>query len=1045
MRAIVLGAGRGVELPGGGAVPKFLLEGLAGWRVLDWLVAALREGAGIDDVVLVAGDAAAAARAAAVGVRVVENPRWAQQHVVGSLFSVEAELVGPVYLSYADIVYRPAVVAALHAAPGELALAVDTSWRERSRGRSAAALRNAEKAVVRNGRVMRIGKDIPLDEAITGEFIGLARLSDRGAAMLRTTYKTLLPLYRDRPYRGARNLDAACLSDLLQEMIEQGARVDAVPIGGDWAEVDVPSDLTRFVFGTKAETLERLRPMLQEARISEGVVVRVGQWQADPRAVAQTLSQRFQGAPLAVRSSALREDAATGSLAGRYQTVLGVQADDVEAIHRAVETVVGSLGRDGGGDADQVLVQPCLTDVAMSGVLMTRDVTSGADYTVINYDEYSRRTDTVTSGAAATRTVLVYRGTARPPADRRLGALLRTARELESITGSDALDVEFAFQPDATLHVLQVRPIAAVAGWVPVDRDAHRAELEAVRAQVRARLRPLPGMVGSTSALGQMPDWNPAEMIGSYPQPLARSLYEQLITDSAWRVARASLGYRDPFGWRLMVTLADRPYVDVRCSANNLLPAALPDDVAGRVVDAGLALLRERPELHDKVEFEVFPTCLDLSFDAAAARLCEHGLPRHDVPAVRDALRELTRRIVRGGGRSVRAQLARTAQLAERCDLLGPSAVSLLGEHPARLAALLEATVRDGTIPFAVLARHAFVATALLRSLRAAGALTPEELDGFLGGIQTVGGELADDLAGLCDGRISREEFLCRYGHLRPGTYDLLSQRYDQAFEAYFPQAASTRAAPQLRPRGRRRTRPPAGIAAKARARIDVALAAQGLGFGADELIAFARAAIAGRERAKLAFTRNVSAMLELVAQWGGQFGFSRADVALLELPEVLAWAQRSTPPHAADQLARRIAATRLRREVTARVLLPPLITSEDDVDVVRLPAARPNFVSKARVTAPACTLTGQLSDLHADLQGRVVIVPGADPGFDWIFGRGIAGLVTCYGGANSHMTIRCAEFGLPAAIGCGEALYARLARAVVIDLDCAAEVVRAV
>ena len=39
-------------------------------------------------------------------------------------------------------------------------------------------------------------------------------------------------------------------------------------------------------------------------------------------------------------------------------------------------------------------------------------------------------------------------------------------------------------------------------------------------------------------------------------------------------------------------------------------------------------------------------------------------------------------------------------------------------------------------------------------------------------------------------------------------------------------------------------------------------------------------------------------------------------------------------------------------------------------------------------------------------------------------FPYNIAGLVTQYGGANSHMAIRCAELGIPAAIGIGDKQY---------------------
>jgi phosphoenolpyruvate-protein kinase (PTS system EI component) len=77
------------------------------------------------------------------------------------------------------------------------------------------------------------------------------------------------------------------------------------------------------------------------------------------------------------------------------------------------------------------------------------------------------------------------------------------------------------------------------------------------------------------------------------------------------------------------------------------------------------------------------------------------------------------------------------------------------------------------------------------------------------------------------------------------------------------------------------------------------------------------------------------------------------------------------------------------------------------------------------------------------DLAGRIVCIENADPGFDWIFTRQIAGLVSKYGGANSHMTIRCAELGVPAAIGVGEQLFDRLARAGRIELNCADKIVR--
>jgi phosphoenolpyruvate-protein kinase (PTS system EI component) len=71
------------------------------------------------------------------------------------------------------------------------------------------------------------------------------------------------------------------------------------------------------------------------------------------------------------------------------------------------------------------------------------------------------------------------------------------------------------------------------------------------------------------------------------------------------------------------------------------------------------------------------------------------------------------------------------------------------------------------------------------------------------------------------------------------------------------------------------------------------------------------------------------------------------------------------------------------------------------------------------------------------DLSGKIVLIESADPGFDWIFTRGISGMITAWGGANSHMSIRAKELGIPAAIGVGEAMYLELSRARSCRLDC--------
>ena len=109
------------------------------------------------------------------------------------------------------------------------------------------------------------------------------------------------------------------------------------------------------------------------------------------------------------------------------------------------------------------------------------------------------------------------------------------------------------------------------------------------------------------------------------------------------------------------------------------------------------------------------------------------------------------------------------------------------------------------------------------------------------------------------------------------------------------------------------------------------------------------------------------------------------------------------------------------------------MITNPDDVWAFKWPETDPNFITQKQVVAKVVT-----SDNRDLLAGSLVCIPSADPGFDWLFSYPIAGLITAWGGVNSHMAIRASELGLPAVIGSGESLYRRWSSAKTLLLDCA-------
>lgn len=833
--------------------------------------------------------------------------------------------------------------------------------------------------------------------------------------------------------QAARTDPHAGLDQWITALAAEGVPIARVDLSGLAAPITDQLALARTVFGSKARTLERIQPLVKRAVILDQVRFSIGDWTQDPTRILEAVTSVFGNRQVVVRSSAHAEDGLEQSLAGRFCSVLDVPGQDGSRLREAIDRVMGSYAEDGRTVhvGDEVFVQPQVSDLAASGVVLTRDPETGAPYDVLNLDRRTGRSDAVTSGSqAALDTVYLSRWAtlANLPPDVR--TCVAIARELEQLTHLTALDIELGIDRVSRAYVFQVRPIPYRLRKFELADEDLREELEHLREFLTGHMRPHPHLHGGTTLFSTMSDWNPAEMIGTTPRPLALSLYQRLIGDRAWAQARAQIGYRDVTPEPLVISLGGRPYVDVRASLNSFLPDGLEPEIGERWVDHGLGLLRKDPRLHDKVEFDVALTCWTFDVDGDRARLAAAGLTGADVERFQQRLLALTDRIVRQAVCPIDEQLALLDRLSPRQERTLANPASDPAHQARQLRYLLEDCERFGLVPFSILARYAFIAMALLRSLRAVGIFTAEQSDAILRSIPTVATELSSDLARHAAGELTTEVFLARYGHLRPGSYDITSPHYAAAPELYLTRGGSGAA--------RATAASDQGVAAalfeERAGAIDARLRQAGCSARAADLRDFVLRSIPARERAKFIFMKTVNALLEGAARLGDRFGFDREALSFLPIERIVRWAVESPSGATRAHLRREMEFAKKRWNLTCALRLPHLVRSPDDVEAFQLEEWTPNFVSNRRVVAAPIVLDGRMP--QGTLDGRIVLIRAADPGFDWIFGHAIAGLVTQYGGVASHMAIRAAEFGLPAAIGCGELLFERLRAARLIELD---------
>ena len=792
---------------------------------------------------------------------------------------------------------------------------------------------------------------------------------------------------------------------------------------------------------SKAQTLVNLQSLVEQFEVPHIFFFKATDWIDNKKSVLDDINNSFSSLNnahemhLAVRSSAADEDGKYNAKAGEYDSVLNVPLYDHDSLTIAVEKVISSYvnKRDILCD-DEIIVQEMVQNTIMSGVVFTHDLNSGAPYFVINYDDISGLTNTVTSGdnEYANRTLYVHRTSADKVRSKRFKVLLNAIVQLEECLGSQFLDVEFAMDEKFKPYLLQVRSISTQSNWNRAISKRVDHVLNGVEKFVNSKFTKQSGIYGDTTIFGQMPDWNPAEMIGRAPRQLAYSLYETLITDHAWRIARKEMGYIVPEGQPLMVSLGGQPFIDTRLSFMSYLPNNLNTKVGEKIVNACVKKLKEHPEYHDKVEFDIAVTTY--SFDIKEKCKSRFGsiLNTKEREHFIGLLREQTKNLIMGSGSgSISVALGQIEKLKEiqisQSKLYKTSSLNLL-------SCLIDDCVQYGTIPFSVLARHGFIAKTLLNSLVFHKILTSKEANLFQKSIRTVASDLVIDMKRYQSGDISEKEFNEIYGHLRPGTYDILSTRYDR-----MKNLRSGKTLPNESFQNKTFE-----LSTTQKDKINNILEENGfLNMNAQDLFDYFTKAIQGREYGKFIFTRSLSNMIELIATFSKEIGLSRDEISYVPVENLLFLAKNSIYESIEDHLRNISEKNKHMHQISSAMRLPQVLFDAEGVHIIPFQVSQPNFITESKITGNSVFIDSRTT--NPDLLNKIVLIEGADPGYDWIFSQNILGLITKYGGANSHMAIRCAEFGIPAAIGCGEQRFELIKKSNQILLDCSDSLIKTI
>ena len=237
MKAIILAAGRGSRMKEKTDIlPKCLTE-LWGKTLLEWQLTAIR-GAGIEDICIITGYHAEEIEKRNPDLSFLRNENWANTNMVSTLVCADELLSSnDCIVSYADIVYEKEAIEKLICSKSDVSLTYYTEFRKLWENRFDNPLDDVETFKVdKDYNIIEIGQKANSLDEIEGQYMGILKFTPKG-------WRNVKKLMNKNMPKPVEKMD---MTGLLEYLIVNGMKLEGVPYGKIWVEVDSQEDLRLY-------------------------------------------------------------------------------------------------------------------------------------------------------------------------------------------------------------------------------------------------------------------------------------------------------------------------------------------------------------------------------------------------------------------------------------------------------------------------------------------------------------------------------------------------------------------------------------------------------------------------------------------------------------------------------------------------------------------------------------------------------------------------------------------------------------------------------
>ena len=744
-------------------------------------------------------------------------------------------------------------------------------------------------------------------------------------------------------------------------------------------------------FHNKAQTLNKL--ICKNAIIPKLIIVKVKDFLNKKEITLSKVIKNFdKNCYLIVRSSSITEDTNKKSNAGKYKSIPMVKNRRID-LENAIQDVINSYEKNKKNSI--LFIQKMITDCNFSGVITTCNLNNQSPYYVINYFD-GKDTSAATSGKANTKNYFQFKF--YNLGNGKFYKIIQLAKELENKFNNNYLDIEFGVKK-GKVYLFQVRPIIFKNKKISFDKDKFKNSLIKMKNKIIKLKKRNHNLFGKTTFFGVMPDWNPAEMIGIKPKALAFSLYQELITDFIWAKNREKYGFIDLTSNHLMSNFLGTPFIDIRVDFNSWIPKKINNVTKEKLVNYYLNLFKKNNNFHDKIEFKILLTCFNAETEDKLNKIEPKILSIKEKEKIKKALNEITLNSIQ----RIDEDIEKISILKKKQSQVNKSKIYSID----KIYWYIEDCKRYGTEPFAGLARAGFIAVELLNSMINKKIIKQDEKDLFFQNLKSITSEI------LKDKNLSKINFCKKYGHLRPSTYDILSKNYKENYDSLFKKNKIVDKKIKKIPNFK--------LSKQSKEKVKKFIKKLDKKLSLSDFLDYLTKGIQYREYSKFVFTKSIDYIFDEI-----KFLSTRNKIKISELSHLNIKMLKELYYNLNNQdmkilLKKNIEENLKDFNFNQFVELPQVIMNPNDVFYFTEKTGKPNFFGKNIVEGNILYLN---NNNIQGLDNKIVCIKGADPGYDFIFDHKIIGLITEYGGANSHMSIRCSELNIPAAIGIGSITF---------------------